>query len=234
MQQSPKKLNEDWRFDYRNIPIISIDGKSNVKRFIDFYERFGIQVYSLLDADAMIDGFEKFEVPEEIKEKRARLLSILDQIALDRQSSAVLTAEKIKEVVRRYTWKQKYDNLKDLARKVTAGQPLSEDEIHEIDLLFAEEDNSFRRQVFTDPSIRIDQKDALLCDLMQHNIFVLSKGAIESYYPPNVTGADKPTKALNAIEILKGIEDAQGFLPTIRYEDKDRCELELIFSNIFK
>jgi hypothetical protein len=49
-----------------------------------------------------------------------------------------------------------------------------------------------------------------------------------------VTGADKPTKALNAIEILKGIEDAQGFLPTIRYEDKDRCELELIFSNIFK
>jgi putative ATP-dependent endonuclease of the OLD family len=228
-----KILNEDWSFDYRNIPIISIDGKSNVKRFIEFYQSFGIRVFSLLDADAMIEGFEKFDVPAEITHKRSDLLAILDGIAEERQLRAIMKAAKIKELVRRYTWKQKYENLKTLARKVTGGQALTEDEIIEIDYLFAEEDNSLRRQVFTDVTIHIPQKDALLCELMSYDIFVLSKGAIESYYPPDVTGADKPTKALKAIEILKGANNLHELLPRIRHNDEDKCELRLIFSNIF-
>ena len=233
LKEVAKILNEDWSFDYRNIPIISIDGKSNVKRFIEFYQRFGIRVFSLLDADAMIEGFEKFDVPTEITQKRSDLLAILDGIAEERQLTATMKAAKIKELVRRYTWKQKYENLKILARKVTGGQALTEDEIIEIDYLFAEEDNSLRRQVFTDITIHIPQKDALLCELMSYDIFVLSKGAIESYYPPDVTGADKPTKALNAIEILRGSDNLHEILPTIKHEDEDKCELRLIFTNIF-
>lgn len=233
LKEVAKILNEDWSFDYRNIPIISIDGKSNVRRFIEFYQRFGIRVFSLLDADAMIEGFEKFDVPTEITQKRADLLSILDGIAEDRQLAATMKAAKIKELVRRYTWKQKYENLKILARKVTGGEVLTDDEIIEIDYLFAEEDNSLRRQVFTDTTIHIPQKDALLCELMSYDIFVLSKGTIENYYPPDVTGADKPTKALNAIEILRRSDNPHGILPTIKNEGEDKCELKLIFNNIF-
>ncbi len=228
-----KKLNEDWSFDYRNIPIISIDGKSNIKRFVEFYKRFGIRVFSLLDADVMIEGFEKFDVPEPIKEMRSQLLKLLDEIAENRNLSAVLKVDKIKEIIRRYTWRERYENLKNLARKVTAGTVLSEDEIMEIDYLFAEEVNNLRRQVFIDKSVSIPQKDTLLCELMKHDIFVLGSGAIESYYPPNTSGQDKPTKALNAIEILKDITAAQDFLPKIVQDDTERCELELIFSRIF-
>jgi putative ATP-dependent endonuclease of the OLD family len=234
LKEVAKILNEDWSFDYRNIPIISIDGKSNVKRFIEFYQRFGIKVFSLLDADAMIEGFEKFDVPIEITQKRSDLLAILDSIAEERLLTATMKSAKIKELVRRYTWKQKYENLKILARKVTGGQALTEDEIIEIDYLFTEEDNSLRRQVFTDITINIPQKDALLCELMSYDIFVLSKGAIESYYPPNVTGADKPTKALKAIEILRGSDNVHELLPRIRHNNEDKCELGLIFSNIFE
>jgi predicted ATP-dependent endonuclease of OLD family len=233
LKEVAKILNEDWSFDYRNIPIISIDGKSNVKRFIEFYQRFGIRVFSLLDADAMIEGFEKFNVPAEIAEKRSTLISILDSIAEERQLKATMKTSKIKELVRRYSWQEKYKNLKVLALKVIEGQSLTEDEIIEIEYLFAEEHNSLRRQVFTDKTIQIKEKDALLCELMSHDIFVLSKGAIESYYPPNVTGADKPTKALNAIEILRGVNNVHEILPKITHEEEDKCELTLIFSNIF-
>ncbi len=233
LKEIAKKLNEDWSFDYRNIPIISIDGKSNIKRFVEFYRRFGIRVFSLLDADAMIEGFEKFDVPQPIKDRRSELLNLLDEIAEKRQLSAVLKAEKIKEIIRRYAWRDRYEKLKSLARKVTAGTALSEDEILEVDYLFAEEDNSLRRQVFADTSISIPQKDALLCELMEHDIFVLGSGAIESYYPPNITGQDKPTRALKAIEILRGIETAQDFLPRIVHDDTEKCELELIFGRIF-
>ncbi len=233
LKEIAKKLNEDWRFDYRNIPIISIEGKSNVKRFVDFYRRFGIRVFSLLDADAMIEGFDKFDVPQPIKDRRSELLILLDKIAEDRQLSAVLKVDKIKEIVRRYTWRDRYENLKTLARKVTAGTALSEDEIIEIDYLFAEEDNNLRRQVFADTSISIPEKDALICELMEHDIFVLGSGAIESYYPPNTTGQDKPTKALNAIETLRSIETAQDFLPRIVHNNTPKCELELIFRRIF-
>lgn len=233
LKEIAKKLNEDWSFDYRNIPIISIDGKSNVKRFVEFYRRFGIRVFSLLDADAMIEGFEKFDVPQPVKELRNSLLSQLDKIAEDRRLIAVMKPEKIKEVIRRYTWRERYENLKTLARKVAAGSPLSDDEIIEIDLLFAEEDNSLRRQVFADNNIEIVGKDALLCELMNYDIFVLGRGAIESYYPPNTTGQDKPTKALTAIKILQGIDNAQDFLPKIMYEGQSKCELELIFNHIF-
>lgn len=234
LKEIAKKLNNEWRFDYKNIPIISIDGKSNVKRFIEFYHRFGIEVFALLDADAMIDGFDKFEVPQDVKEKRDKLLTKLDNIAEERQARAVMKASKIKEITRRYTWKEKYDNLKKLAKKVQLGEALTEDEVLEIDFLFSEESNSLRRQVFTDQEIYIEEKDELLCELMKYNIFVLSMGAIEMYYPPNVTGVDKPTKAMHAIEIADTFKDARDFLPTIKSQQKDVCELELIFENIFK
>lgn len=234
LKEIAKKLNSEWRFDYHNIPIISIDGKSNVKRFIDFYNRFGIEVFSLLDADAMIDGFEKFTVPQEIKTKREQLFVILDKIAEETQASAILKASKIKELTRRYTWREKYDSLKTLARKVSSGNSLTEEEILEIDYLFSEESNNLRRQIFTSPEIQIKEKDELICELMEHNIFVLSKGAIESYYPPGTSGADKPTKAMNAIEIAEEMGNARDFLPTIKYQEKDVCELDLIFERIFK
>jgi hypothetical protein len=182
----------------------------------------------------MIDGFEKFSVTQDIKEKRDKLLNILDTIAKDRQAAAVMKSAKIKELIRRYTWKEKYENLKKLARKTQAGEVLTEDEVLEIDFLFSEESNNLRRQIFINPDIFIPEKDELLCELMEQNIFVLSKGAIESYYPSNVIGGDKPTKAMNAIKIAERMEDARDFLPTITFKGNKVCELDLIFQKIFK
>lgn len=233
MKAVAKLLNSEWNFDAKNIPIISINGKSNVKRFIDFYSFFQIKCFCIVDSDALIDGFEKFAVSNEIKKQREQLLGILDKMADEKEYQADLTAAKIKELVRRYTWKDRYNKLKELGLKVKAGNTLTEEETLEIDFLFVEEENNLRRRVFTDKAIEIPEKSFLLAELRNEDIFILSHGAIESYYPDGVTGDDKPTKALNAVEILKGYEDCRVHLPTIKINGNDECELEVIFEKIF-
>lgn len=233
VKEIAKRLNEKWSFDFNNIPIIQIDGKSNVKKFVDFYKIFEIEVFVLLDADAMIEGFEKFEVPDKVKQQRVKLFETLDEIAEQRIIKAVTTKAKIKELTRRFTWRERYENLKVLAKKVAEGIVLNEEEILSIEFLFSDETHNIRRQVFTDDTIQIEGKDNLICALMEYNIFVLSKGAIESYYPIGVSGADKPSKALSAIRIINEMEGDLNFLPKIKHEGVDKCELSLIFNRIF-
>lgn len=233
LKETAKLLNPDWDFDAHNIPIISINGKSNVKRFTDFYGFFQIKCFCIVDSDALIDGFEKFTVPDEIKKQREQLLSVLDKIADEQGAQADLPANKIKELVRRYTWKDRYNKLKQLGQKIKSGETLTEEETLEIDFLFIEEENNLRRKVFTDKAIEIPEKYSLLTDLRSIDIFILSHGAIESYYPDGAMGDDKPTKALNAAGILRGHEDCRLYLPTIKIEDEEVCELEIIFEKIF-
>jgi putative ATP-dependent endonuclease of the OLD family len=227
-------LNSEWNFDNKNIPIISINGKSNVKRFIDFYTFFHIKCYCIVDSDALIDGFEKFEVSDEIKQKRSTLFSTIDKLADNKNIQADLPRKKIIEMVNRYTWKEKYNQLKLITQKIRNREMVTDDELIEIDYLFAEENNNKRMQIFTDKEIILEGKSELLDELRKQNIFILSHGAIESYYPNGITGEDKPTKALNAIKFLRSQTDCKKHLPTIRINENDVCELELIYKKIFE
>jgi predicted ATP-dependent endonuclease of OLD family len=234
IKEIAKLLNPEWSFETKNIPIISINGKSNVKRFIDFYNFFKIKCFCIVDSDALIDGFEKFSVPNEIKNQRDVLLKLLDKIADEKGIQPDLPAHKIKELTRKYSWKERYNRLKELGTKIKDGGALTEDETLEIDLLFSEETNNLRRQVFTDRAITIPEKDALLQNLRDQDIFILSHGAIESYYPAGTTGDDKPTKAINAITFLKQQEDFKAQLPIVKIDGHDFCELELILQRVFQ
>lgn len=233
IKEVARLLNIEWNFDIKNIPIISINGKSNIKRFVDFYKFFHIKCYCIVDSDALIDGFEKFDVPDGIKVERSGLLSLLDKIADEKSVSADLSADKIKELSRRYTWKERYNRLKEIGAKIQKGEAPSSEELLELELLFSEEPNNRRRQIFTDKGISIKEKNELLQKLRDLNIFILSHGAIEAYYPSGITGEDKPTKALNAIKFLKAQEECKSYLPTINIDGHDKCELELIYKNIF-
>ena len=51
----------------------------------------------------------------------------------------------------------------------------------------------------------LPEKIALINKLYELGYFVLNNGAIENYYPSGYTGADKPAKALSALERLKQV-----------------------------
>ena len=233
VKEVARLLNPEWNFDNKNIPIISINGKSNVKRFRDFYKIFEIEVCALVDTDAFVDGFEKFEVTDEIKDLRSAIFKCIDSHAEKTNVTADLTASKIKELVRRYSWKERYDRLRVICKKVSVENTITAEELNEIDYLFHEEINNVRRRVLADPTFDAKEFIAFLAVLWKEKVFILSKGAIEDYYPIGITGADKPTKALNAVAFLKGCACINDHLPTIMYEGTERCELELIFEKIF-
>ena len=57
-------------------------------------------------------------------------------------------------------------------------------------MLFLEETNNRRRQIFVTKEIIIDGESELLAKLRELNIFTLSHGTIENYYPDGIIGVD--------------------------------------------
>lgn len=233
LKELAKKMNPEWNFDNQNIPIIRMNGKSNIKRYTEFYNRFETKVYSLVDLDMLIDGFEKYDNSEEILAKRQDLLTALDAIANKNGFEADIKKTKIKELTRRYTWKEKYLRLKELSEKVKGGEAISDDEKADIDYLFAEESNNLRRQALETPEGNLDLKHEVLKMLRDKGLFILSNGAIEDYYPDGVIGEDKPSKALDAVKKVRAIENPSDFLPRIKKGENEVCEMNEIFSMIF-
>lgn len=233
LKELSKAMNSNWNFDNHNIPIVRIQGKSNIKRFTEFYERFETKVYALLDLDMLIDGFEKFDCSEEAKTKRVEMLTKVDQLAEENLLEPDLKKSKIREITRRYTWKEKYKRLKEIAEKIKNNAELTEEDFSDIEYLFLEETNNLRRQILESEDGELDEKYDLLELLRKENLFVLSKGAIENYYPEGVEGSDKPTKAINAITKLKENQNLNEFLPKVKVGGAQICEMEQIFKQIF-
>lgn len=228
-------FSSEWDFDKKNIPIISINGKNNVSRFTDFYNTFDIQCYCIVDSDALIDGFEKFKVTKEINDLRNQLLQEMDAYIQSSSGNVEPSRQQIKSLIQGFTWKEKYSKLKNYARAIKNREVLTDEQLEELDYLFHYENSSARREILINPGFNSVNKSDLLDRLREQNIFILSHGAIEAYYPKidGLSNLDKPSKALKAIEHLKSNNDFRSLLPIILVDSEQRCELEVIFEKIF-
>jgi hypothetical protein len=227
-----KKLNVKWNFETENIPLIVISGKGNITKYKDFFSIFEIDVHSILDLDVLIKGFNKLGSSPENITLRDTLIKDIDQIIENEAIESTLPARKIRDLIKSYNWNKKYDRLKCLANNVCEGIPLSEEERMEIESLFSVEDEMLRRKILERGDVNA-QKLELLESLRSDKIYVLSKGAIESYYPEGVTGDDKPSKALSACTLLKDKESVISISPNITHIGENINEFKLIFENIF-
>ena len=230
-----KFINESYCFEKTNIPIIRINGKMNTKRFYDFYKHFDIEVYSLLDLDILIDGFDKLELGKnnsELQDLRNNLLNKLDQICEEQGIESRINGSMISEHVKKRSWQEKYTRLKELAYKVKNKEEIEDIELQEIDELFEFETNNKRREALKlSETFYLDEKIQLINRLYDLGYFVLNLGAIEAYYPELSSGEDKPSKALNALKIIE--ESNISYLPQIPYRETQHCELSLIMDKIF-
>ena len=228
-------MNQNYCFDKFNIPIIRINGKTNIKRFSDFYQHFDIQVFSLLDRDMLIEGFEHLsfgEASQEVMQLRQDLLNKLDQLCQEYNIFPKLNKNVIKSQISKNTWQEKYLRLKELCLKFQAERNLTNEEFEEINHLFEFETNNKRRIALEMEITRnLPEKLLLINRLYELGYFVLNNGAIEQYYPLGFTGADKPSNALSALEIIKASNI--DYLPKISYQNVDYCELGRIMNKIF-
>ena len=207
----------------------------NTKRFYDFYKHFDIEVFTLLDLDILIDGFDKLVLDSqttELQGLRNSLLTKLDQICEDQGIDSKIKGSMISEQTKKRSWQDKYIRLKELAYKVKNKEDITDTDLQEIDELFEFETNNKRREALKLPeTFYLEEKIQLINRLYDLGYFVLNLGAIEAYYPEATSGEDKPSKALNALKIIE--EGNINYLPKISYRETEHCELSLIMNKIF-
>ena len=105
---------------------------------------------------------------------------------------------------KKISWQDKYNRFKELANKIKNRDEVSDDELQEIDELFEFETNNKRREALKlSETSYLEEKIRLITRLYDLNYFVLNLGAIEAYYPNHTSGDDKPSKALNALQIIE-------------------------------
>lgn len=229
-----KVLNEQWDFEANNIPIIRLNGKGNASRYKDFFEMFEIEVHMILDQDVIIKGFDKLDVSDDIKNQRNSLKDELIKIISEQNmEGAPRNRQEVEQIIESYTLRDKYEKVKEITKEVNNTQFIDAEQATYFNELykhlFLAEETRVMKKILNSGEYNLEFKDILLKSLREKNVYVLSKGSLEDYYPQmNVKG--KLKKAFKACELLTTKEKIIENCST-----KDgKTEFELIFHKIFK
>lgn len=222
-----KLLNHKYDFKNNSVSLVKINGKGSFKRYKDFFEKFDIDVYLITDLDILTEGFAKIDASETVKRLRDELLIAVDKIIDNENLKTPPNNELLKEELQKDKRKAIFENIKqgridqDNDKVATA-----------LEEFFDFEWTKPRLKVLEDFSYTgiVELKRKLFSKLREEKVFVLEKGAIEEYYPSDVDGADKPTKAQN---FCKKVND-KTTLESLNNKIDDKYELEHIFGGIFE
>jgi predicted ATP-dependent endonuclease of OLD family len=222
-----KLLNQKYDFKNNSISLVKINGKGSFKRYKEFFEKFDIDVYLITDLDILTEGFTKVEASEDAKQLRDELLIAVDKIITDENLKNPPNNELLKEELQKDKRKAIFENIKK--GRTNQDNNLVATALEEF---FDFEWTKPRLKVLENFSYEniVELKRKLFSKLREEKVFVLEKGAIEEYYPNDVNGSDKPTKAQN---FCKKVND-KTTLESLNNKIDDKYELEYIFGGIFE
>lgn len=213
-----------------------VNGKSSIRRYQDFFAEFGARVVVFADLDILLDGLAKLDIPEDIQRTRASLLQHVDAALVPSATTSCLSGDQLANVRKSGTQQALWRAAKDRNEAMKAGKGSFEAVAEAVDEFFAVDMQSARLYALAAPpnTIVATAKAALLGQLRDHDVFVLERGSIEAYYPPDLDSgsADKVTKARAFCEAVATRDD----LLAISGGQKTNapCEFELIFSKILE
>ena len=224
-------LNPAWDFRTTSTSLVKISGKGSFKRYREFFSCFNVDVAMVADLDILIKDFDKTQPSPRCKELLEDLLRDVDEIIdvenrLERPSPKLLREELQRERARiLYQELGAAREARDIPRQGAI-----------LDELFIAERSNPRLEVLLDTTRTpvVEKKRALLAELRSAGVFVLEKGAIEAYYPPEAVGSDKPSKAQSFCSLVTTAEAVKGLCEAIPQSDgTDVHELETVMRTIF-
>lgn len=225
-----KLFDESWDFKTTSTSLVKINGKGSFKRYKEFFGHFGIDVALITDLDILLDDFDKIGPNEKAKELRDSLIKDVDKIIDEANALPTPSAGLLKEELQRERSKKLYaDSV--ACRK--AGD--IEGERKALDELFSFERTKPRLEVLKDSGNQpvLLKKRELLAELRKLGVFVLEKGALETYYPTGVVGQDKPTKAMSFCSMVASPDDVRALCDVIPCNGATAPELEVFMKDIF-
>lgn len=237
MPHIARTLDPSWDVSKKPFVFARITGKGNIRRYREFFVRFGIRVPVIADLDLLIDGFEHISPDDAVKTARDKLLEKVDElIAPDTDDP---TTKDAKDAHESGELRGRYRRFLQYQSDLEAGKCTLDDFKQVAEAFFAWRRKSDRLAVLKTSSDEhlLKLKWHLLEMLRAIDVYVLERGAIEQYYPDTITGADKPSRAqrfcaevVNRQAILNCCGEQEFERDGTRVNEK---ELNLIFKGIF-
>jgi len=198
------------------LQIVPIGGKGNYRRFADFFRRFSVEVFAILDRDALLDGFKSLGLSSDSGIARDAFLAELDKSVED---SPPLKGSKAREVLKSRSWADRHKECLRIAARWAAGNEPTDEEREQFEILGSDVSRNARRTLLDQLEEPPPTMYALLSAMREEEVFVLSRGAIEAYYPSSASGHEKPSRAIDACGQIQSREAALAICSTIRLGD---------------
>lgn len=226
-----KKLNPEWDFDAKNIALVRVSGKGNFAKYRRFFNGFGIDVKIVADLDALFEGHQHLGAPAEMAAVRATAIEGVDARILALGTKAEPSTRQIKDKLGRDTWRTRYAAAKEALSQIKEGQAIDPPIIQALDDLFIWEQDIARVKVCREDNQARLSLVPVLDAMRGSGICVLSKGAIEDYYPDNTPSGSKPDRALAACNLVPDEQTAMSLSTPLA--PGRQAELMEIFTEIF-
>lgn len=195
MPHIARTLDRSW--DVAQVPVLfaRITGKGNIRRYKEFFTRFGIRVPVIADLDLLVNGFDHVAPDSAVKTARDTLLAKVDELIVpDANSTSTKDAKDAHDSGElRGLWRR----VRERQAELKAGTCTQADHDQAVESFFAwqrKPDRLALLKTSTDEQL-LQLKWRLLKMLRAVDVYVLERGAIEQYYPDTITGADKPSRA---------------------------------------
>ncbi|MCG2784377.1 MAG: ATP-dependent endonuclease [Anaerolineae bacterium] len=237
MPHIAKTLNAAW--DVAQVPVLfaRITGKGNIRRYREFFTRFGARVPVIADLDLLVNGFEHIAPDNSIKAARDHLLAKVDELIVPDANGP--SAENAKDAHDSGELRGLWRKVRESQANLKAGTCTQEEHDAAVDAFFAWQRKDDRLAVLkTSKDVQMIQlKHCLLEMLREVDVYVLERGAIEQYYPDSVRGADKPSRAQ---DFCSKVATREAILACCGEQTVERAgsqvsinEFEAIFQEIF-
>jgi hypothetical protein len=191
-------INQSWDCGQTPVRFARIGGKSNIRRYKQFFERFKSRVLIVTDLDFILGNeFGQIDPPQSLRQLRDDLIAALDALIEANGGAPEPTTERIKGAHERGDLRAKWKHVRILRAEHAAGKVEWGQVEQAIDEFFAWEKYWARRDLLKQcPTETLrEQKHAFLDALRAYGVCVLEKGAVEDYYPQGIDGDGKPAKA---------------------------------------
>jgi predicted ATP-dependent endonuclease of OLD family len=231
-------LSPAWGSIQSPVRFARIGGKGNIRRYRQFFQRFGTRVFVLTDLDFLLGKeFDQIDPPEELKRLRNELLKVTDALLDDRGGVSAPTAKQVKDAHERSDLQALWHRVRELKMEHEANRIAWDTVAAAIEDFFAWEKYWGRRDVLKQcPTEELLLKKRELLDCLRlHGVCVLEKGTIEDYYPEGITGDNKPARAQCFCNNVTTKEQVLALCSSYHKctSGKSTSEFEAIFHTIF-
>ncbi|MCC6741975.1 MAG: ATP-dependent endonuclease [Planctomycetia bacterium] len=231
-------LNPLWDCGREPIQFARIGGKSNIRRYREFFGRFRNRTFVVTDLDFLLGGeFAQVDPPAKTKKLRDALLQRADEVIEAAGTMTEVPAAQAQRAVAKRDVLASWKRAKALRAEFEAKRASWEDLCAGIEEFFAWEKTNARRDTLmssTDKELMALKRE-LITNLRSQGVCVLEKGALEDYYPYSIDGESKTARAQIFCERIRTRTEALA-LSNDGHETPggEPCtEFEAIFQTLF-